>query len=103
MSNEILVEVQPAGGGGRQIGPEKKLFQSLSERSLDIEAAIKAGSEIAGHAISASEEGAGWGVQSVDLTFGISLAVEAGVVVSKASADASFEVKVTVARRKGAS
>jgi hypothetical protein len=46
----------------------------------------------------------GWAVPEMDvrvetvLTFGVTLAAEAGVIVSEASAEASFEVALTIAR-----
>ncbi len=38
----------------------------------------------------------GWRVEEVSGSFGLSLAAEAGVVLTKASAETTFEVKVTV-------
>jgi hypothetical protein len=38
----------------------------------------------------------------MEVTFGITLAAEAGVILSKASAEASFEVTLTVERTAGA-
>ncbi|MEV6297505.1 CU044_2847 family protein [Streptomyces sp. NPDC051896] len=44
----------------------------------------------------------GWSVTGMDVTFGITPAGEAGVILSKASAEASFEVPLTVERTAGA-
>lgn len=43
-------------------------------------------------------ERGGWSVRSAEVTFGLTLAAEAGVILSKASAEASFEVTLTVER-----
>ena len=44
------------------------------------------------------ENAPGWHVSSIQATFGLTLTAEAGVIVSKASAEASFEVTITVER-----
>jgi hypothetical protein len=41
------------------------------------------------------DERHGWRVSSLEAKFGLTLSAEAGVVVSRASAEASFEVTVT--------
>ncbi|MDQ0946134.1 hypothetical protein QFZ24_000057 [Streptomyces phaeochromogenes] len=60
-------------------------------------------STIAQQSLAQIPERDGWRVASMDVTFGLTLAAEAGVILSKASAEASFEVTLTVERASGRS
>lgn len=84
--------------GARQIGTRSRSTASLNERSDEIEEAILQASSMIQKAAAKAADSGDWRVTTLEATFGLTLALEAGVVVSKASAEASFEVTVTVER-----
>lgn len=84
--------------GSRQIGPKSRSTSPLTERRKEIEAAIQEASSLVQQAAAKAEETAGWSITTLEATFGLTLTAEAGIIVSKASAEASFEVKITVHR-----
>ncbi|MET7490242.1 CU044_2847 family protein [Streptomyces sp. NPDC005538] len=84
--------------GSRQIRSRNRGTASLAERSGELEEAIVSASRIAQNSLTRLQEREGWRVSSLELTFGVTLAAEAGVILSKASAEASFEVVITVER-----
>jgi hypothetical protein len=55
-------------------------------------------SRLALESLEGERESAGWGVSEVELTFGLKLGFDAGVIVSKMSSEASLEVKITASR-----
>ncbi|MFW6691870.1 CU044_2847 family protein [Streptomyces sp. MAR4 CNX-425] len=87
-----------AGGGGRQIGRRGGTTAPLAERGAEIEAAIVEASAIAQRSLAEVPARDGWRVSTMEVSFGVTLAAEAGVVLSKASAEASFEVTLTLER-----
>jgi hypothetical protein len=100
-SPEFVVHVQTVeldGTGGRQIAPRHKTTALLSERREEIEEGIRAAVDVVTASLSKPRPDDGWRVASVEATFGITLAAEAGVVLTRASAEASFEVTLTVER-----
>lgn len=96
---DVRVEtVELDASGDRQIRSRTRATERLAQRRPEIQAAIVQTSEIAQEALGNLAEPPGWKVASLKLTFGVTLAAEAGVIVSKASAEASFEVTLTVER-----
>ncbi|MFG3258766.1 CU044_2847 family protein [Streptomyces sp. NPDC048172] len=89
--------------GARQIGARPRASAALSERSEDVRAAIVQASEIAQRSVAEVPRRDGWSVSTMEITFGLTLAAEAGVILSKASAEASFEITLTVERDTGRS
>jgi Trypsin-co-occurring domain 1 len=92
----ISVQVVPIAGG-RQIGWGTSVVENLGDRISDIKDAIAAG----GRAIAESlpDHGlSGWTVKEVTGSFAVTLTAEAGVILSKASAEATVEVSVTFER-----
>jgi dihydroxyacetone kinase len=87
--------------GNRQIAARARATSSLDERATEIEEAIVQASSIAQQSLAQVPERDGWKVTSLNVTFGLTLAAEAGVILSKASAEASFEVTLTVERTPG--
>ncbi|MDJ1137098.1 CU044_2847 family protein [Streptomyces iconiensis] len=87
--------------GGRQIGSRTRASSLLDDRSEEIQQAIVQASALAQDSLAGVPERGGWSVSSVEVTFGLTLAAEAGVILSKASAEASFEVTLTVERGGG--
>jgi hypothetical protein len=90
--------VELDGHGARQIGPRARRSTPLAERSEELQEAIVQASAIAQDSLARVPERHGWSVASVEVVFGLTLAAEAGVILSKASAEASFEVTLTVER-----
>ncbi|GHH29879.1 CU044_2847 family protein [Streptomyces lanatus] len=90
--------VELNGHGGRQISSRVRQAANLSDRSEELQAAIVQASAIAQDSLAQVPQRNGWSVKTMEVTFGITLAAEAGVILSKASAEASFEVTLTVER-----
>lgn len=96
---EVRVEtVQLDRAGNRQIGPASRTTALLKERHDDIEAAVAEASAVLRDSAAKLEDADGWRVKSVEAKFGITLTAEAGVIISKVSAEASLEVTITVER-----
>jgi hypothetical protein len=96
---EVRVETVVLGvSGNRQIGPRTRTTAALSERAGEIEEAIVQASTIAQESLARVPVHQGWQVTSMEVSFGLTLAAEAGVILSKASAEASFEVTLTLER-----
>ncbi|WP_234344156.1 CU044_2847 family protein [Streptomyces sp. NRRL F-5123] len=87
--------------GGRQIAARTRTSAVLEDRAAEVEEAIVQASAIAQQSLAQVPERDGWQVTSMEVTFGLTLAAEAGVILSKASAEASFEVTLTVERSSG--
>ncbi|MFF7387758.1 CU044_2847 family protein [Streptomyces scabiei] len=84
--------------GSRQISSRTRSSSALGDRAGELEEAIVQASDIAQRSLSQVQRRNGWQVASMEVTFGLTLAAEAGVILSKASAEASFEVTLTVER-----
>ncbi|WP_078656034.1 CU044_2847 family protein [Streptomyces fulvoviolaceus] len=97
----LLVRVETVeldGHGARQIGVRTRDSAPLAGRSVELREAIVQASTIAQDSLAQVPERHGWSVTSMEVVFGLTLAAEAGVILSKASAEASFEVTLTVQR-----
>ena len=90
--------VELNGNGARQIGPRTRRSAPLADRADELQSAIVQASAIAQNSLAQVPQHNGWSVSGMEVTFGITLAAEAGVILSKASAEASFEVTLTVER-----
>lgn len=96
---EVRVEtVALDSTGSRQISSRTRTSAALGERAAELEEAIVQASDIAQQSLAHVPDRNGWQVSSMAVTFGLTLAAEAGVILSKASAEASFEVTLTVER-----
>ena len=82
----------------REITFGRNLAEGLSDRADDIRGAIEAGSESVAKSLQSLAAPEGWQLGEVSASFGITLTAEAGVIVSKASAGATFEVSVKFTR-----
>ncbi|MEU3742476.1 CU044_2847 family protein [Streptomyces sp. NPDC032198] len=98
MAAEIRVETVTVEAGTRQISNRVRTSAALHERAAELEEAITQAASIAQDSLSQVPQRNGWQVASMEVTFGLTLAAEAGVLLSKASAEASFEVSLTVER-----
>lgn len=100
--NGVLVPVVDVHSEG-EIGWGSGVAQQLQDRLDDVRQAIVSGSEAVAGGLSALPSAAGWSVSRLSASFGITLAAEAGVILSKASAEATFEVVVEFTRLEGSS
>ena len=90
--------VQLNQSGTRQISSKTRTTELLQDRRDDIEAAVCEASNIIQDSVVKVEDKGGWRVKSLEAKFGITLSAEAGVILSRVSAEASFEVTVTIER-----
>lgn len=98
--DRVYVEVEAHPANARQIGPRQKVAVLVQERKDDIEAAIVLVSEMATRKLAAVPDAeTGWRVDNIELSFGLKLSADAGVIVSKVSSEASLEIKITASRR----
>jgi Trypsin-co-occurring domain 1 len=96
---EVRVEtVALDASGSRQIGSRTRASEPLGERAAEVQEAIVQASAIAQESLARVPQRDGWSISSAEVVFGLTLGVEAGVILSKASAEASFEVTLTVER-----
>ena len=96
---KVLVEtVQLDSSGGRQISSRTRTTSLLQDRRADIEAAVSEATAIIQDSAAKVENKADWQVKSIEAKFGLTLAAEAGVILSRMSAEASIEVTVTIER-----
>ncbi|RRR85687.1 CU044_2847 family protein [Streptomyces sp. RP5T] len=84
--------------GSRQIATRTRSTSALGDRAAEVEEAIAQASGIAQRSLAQLDEHSGWQVTCMEVAFGLTLAAEAGVILSKASAEASFEVTLTIER-----
>jgi Trypsin-co-occurring domain 1 len=84
--------------GSRQIRTKTSTTELLQDRRPDIEAAVREASSIIQDSVAKVEDKPGWRLKTLEAKFGLTLAAEAGVILSKVSAEASFEVTVTIER-----
>jgi Trypsin-co-occurring domain 1 len=97
-ANVLVETVQLDSSGTRQIASRTRTTSLLRDRRDDIEAAVSETSGIIQDSVADVEDKNGWHLKTVEAKFGLTLAAEAGVILSKASAEASFEITVTIER-----
>jgi hypothetical protein len=92
-----VVELEP--GGSRQISSAGRATELLLRRADDIKSAVAEISAIVQAGAGNIDEVEGWRVSKLEATFGLTLTAESGVIVAKGSAQAVFEVTLTIDRR----
>lgn len=98
-SERVLVQVVDVDvAAGREIAFGKSMAEGLADRQDDIRDAIEAGSRAVANSLKSVPSPEGWKLGEVSASFGITLTAEAGVIVSKATAGATFEVSVKFTR-----
>ena len=97
-ANVRVETVELDASGSRQIRPHCHTTALLRDRADDIQAAVQEASAIVQESVSKVQDKDGWQMKSVEVKFGLVLTAEAGVVLSRASAEASFEVTLTIER-----
>jgi Trypsin-co-occurring domain 1 len=96
----IWVEtVELDSAGTRQIKQRSRTTALLRDRADDIESAVQEASAIIQRSVAKVQDQDDWHMKSVEAKFGLVITAAAGVVVSRASAEASFEVTLTIERR----
>lgn len=97
MAAEVWVQVVPVDAG-REISWGSNRVQNLADRLEDVKAAIAAGARAVADSLPGLPMASGWAVDEVTGSFGLSLTAEAGVILTKASVETTFEVTVTFKR-----
>jgi hypothetical protein len=90
--------VELDSAGTRQISSRNRTTALLQDRRGDVEAAVREACEIVQDSVAEIDTRHGWRVSTLEAKFGLTLAAEAGVIVSRVSAEASFEITVTIER-----
>lgn len=99
---DVRIEtVELDDSGTRQIRSRHRTTARLQERRDEIDAAVREACEIVQASAAKVDARQGWGVSTLEAKFGLVLAAEAGVILSRASAEASLEIKVTIERISG--
>lgn len=93
----VFVQVMPVEDG-REIGWGSSLVATFSDRLDDVRAAVIAGAHAVAGSLSGLPSADGWKLREVSGSFGVSLAAEGGVILTKATAGTTFEVQVTFER-----
>jgi len=93
-SEKVLVQVVRLQRG-REIGWGSNVAEQLENRLADIRHAIAVGAKAVADSLAGLPGAEGWKLGEVEASFGVTLTAEAGVILSKASAEATFEVTVT--------
>jgi hypothetical protein len=91
----VLVQVVPGAAAGREIGWGTNVAERLDSRLDDIRRAIASGATAVAESLGTLPGATGWQLDNVTASFGITLTAEAGALLSKASAGATFDVTVT--------
>lgn len=97
ISGQVLVQVVLVDEG-REISFRSNIVEQLGDRAEDIRRAIAVGARTVAESLPGLPCSEGWSLGEVSATFGVTLTVESGVILSKASAGATFEVTVTYQR-----
>jgi hypothetical protein len=91
----VLVQVVPGAAAGREIGWGTNVAERLESRLDDIRRAIASGATAVAESLGSLPGASGWQLDNVSASFGVTLTAEAGALLSKASAGATFDVTVT--------
>jgi Trypsin-co-occurring domain 1 len=94
---KVLVQVVPVDER-REIGWGESTAEQLRNRLGDIQLAIKEGAKAVADSLEGLPGARGWRLGEVSAKFGVTLTAQAGVILSSASAGATFEVTVLFKR-----
>ncbi len=90
---KVLVQVVPVDEG-REIGWGESTAEQLRNRLEDIRLAVKEGAKAVADSLEGLPGAKGWRLEEVSAKFGVTLTAQTGVILSSASAGATFEVTV---------
>lgn len=99
MESGVLVEVSALPASSRQIGPVDRAWESLDQAQGRIDSAISTGIAVALRGAESGPADGEWQISELEISFGVKVTAEAGVIVSSVGGEASIEVKVHIARR----
>jgi hypothetical protein len=94
---DVLVQVVPVDGG-REIGWGAARVEVFRDRLTDVRDAVVSGARAVAESLGGLPSTEGWRLHEVSGSFGISLAAEGGVILTKATAGTTFEITVTFQR-----
>jgi len=97
-ADKVLVQVVPAEPG-REIGWGSSQVAAFRDRLADVREAVVSGARAVADSLPGLPSPEGWRLGEVSGSFGICLTAEGGVILTKASAAATFEVTVTFQRQ----
>jgi hypothetical protein len=97
-ASEVLIQVVPGAVAGREIGWGTNVAERLESRLDDIRRAIASGATAVAESLGTLPSARDWHLDNVTASFGITLTAEAGAILSKASAGATFDVTITYKR-----
>ena len=95
---KVLVQVVPVDEERQQIGWGESTTEQLRNRLEDIRSAISEGAKAVADSLEGLPGARGWRLGEVSAKFGVTLTAQAGVILSSASAGATFEVTVLFKR-----
>lgn len=93
----VLVQIVETDGG-REIAWGGNVTDRLRDRIDELRAAVVAGAQVVNADLDQLPEQPNWRVSELSATFGVTLTADAGVLLSRAGAQATFEVTVTFSR-----
>jgi hypothetical protein len=94
----VLVQVATDAADHRQIRWDINVAERLESRIDDIKASISKAASAIAESLPETVDSKGWEPKEISATFGISLTAEAGAIISKAEAGATFEVSISFVR-----
>lgn len=94
----VLVQVIPLDEERQQIGWGESIAEQLQGRLKDIRNAISEGAKAVADSLEDLPGAKGWQLGEVSAKFGVTLTAETGVILSTASAGATFEVTILFKR-----
>ena len=92
-TEKVLVQVVPVGGR-REITWGSSTAEALRNRMEDIRLAIAEGARAIADSLEELPSAKDWQLGEVSAKFGLTLTAQAGVILSNASAGATFEVTI---------
>lgn len=92
--SEVLVQVVSDIDSGREIGSTVNFAERFEARLDDIREAIQAAAAAVARSLPGLHAADGWEVGEVSASFGVTRTAEAGVLITKTSAAATFDVTV---------
>jgi hypothetical protein len=99
VDSAVTVEtIEITESGNRQIASRTKASELLSARRGDIEAAVAEAASVVQESIGKVADKDGWRVSRLEANFGIKLKADAGVILTRVGAEASFDVRIVVER-----
>jgi hypothetical protein len=94
---EVYVEVIDVGDR-REISWRRRSLAKFGQRAEEVRVAVEAAAMTVAEGLQRVPDTPGWAVAELSAKFGVTLMAEAGVVLSRASAEAAIELTVVYRR-----